>query len=526
MIVMGRPMNIDYGMRDEATEKAREMLQQKLKKGVCHKFQSGECTRGDDCKFAHVLKDQDPEEMLAASASASGSTAMATTTTTTTGGALPASEATQAPSDAPVCINFQKGKCKRGAACRFQHLGASESPEASSDGDGGRQFGDEQQQQPLEDQHAQEEDDGDDSPVCLNFQKGKCKRGDKCRFRHAAPRAVAAPVRVPVPTPTMRAPVVYETQQPEDETPICQSYQQGKCKRGAKCRFRHVDAGEMPTSGSAPQPQPEREAVEAVDETPICQSYRQGKCKRGLKCRFRHVDNDDETAVAETVTAQPVSSHDTSTDDEVPICQSYLQGKCKRGLKCRFRHVDNADEVSTSPAAPSSTSTATESMETDETPICQSYQQGKCKRGAKCRFRHVDGDVAAATTTAVSTFTPAVLPEISICKNFTMGRCTRGASCRFAHTGDSHVAQAAPSAAHSEYQKRFQSICYNWQRSQSCARGDACPFEHDGNNEKKRRREPETQDEDDEEAEESSDDRKRAKKQMKAKKERRHSDSD
>eukprot|EP00644_Phytophthora_capsici_P001808 jgi/Phyca11/544354/estExt2_Genewise1Plus.C_PHYCAscaffold_140369 len=46
MVVMGRPMNIDYGARDEGYAQAREELQKKLKKGICHKFQQGQCTRG------------------------------------------------------------------------------------------------------------------------------------------------------------------------------------------------------------------------------------------------------------------------------------------------------------------------------------------------------------------------------------------------------------------------------------------------------------------------------------------------
>ncbi|KAJ0411442.1 hypothetical protein ATCC90586_007102 [Pythium insidiosum] len=515
MIVMGRPMNIDYGMRDEVTEKAREVLQQKLKKGVCHKFQSGECTRGDECKFAHVLKDQDPEELLSASASASASAPAPV-------GAPQPAEATQAPSDAPICINFQKGKCKRGAACRFQHLGASEDHEPTDDGILG-----EQDEQPEQEEAGDEEDD---SPVCLNFQKGKCKRGDKCRFRHApvtAPRpsvrAVATPVMtsvpvpVPVPAHAPRAPVVEAV----DDTPICQSYQQGKCKRGVKCRFRHVDADEAPARAASHVSEPV-----ASDETPICQSYQQGKCKRGAKCRFRHVDADESIAETAPSATNESAVSSTSPQEETPICQSYVQGKCKRGLKCRFRHVDSDDIPAPSVAVPAS-SAEDESMETEETPICQSYVQGKCKRGVKCRFRHVDGHPAAMAAKPASSSLPAAaaLPEISICKNFTMGRCTRGASCRFAHTGDAQVAQVAPSTAHSEYQKRFQSVCYNWQRSQSCARGDACPFDHSGGGggaQSKRSREERADDDEDDDVE----DRKRAKKQKKAKKERRSSESD
>ncbi|TMW65737.1 hypothetical protein Poli38472_008379 [Pythium oligandrum] len=360
MIVMGRPMNIDYGQRDEVSEKAREELQKKLKKGVCHKFQSGECTRGEDCKFAHVLKDQDAEELLQGRTSTPAATPVAVPTPV----AAPTND-----SDAPVCINFQKGKCKRGDLCRFQHLGAT--PSTAS------------------------------------------------------------------PTTVETTDVVMAEPEPEDDAPICQNYQKGKCKRGDACRFRHVDASATPS------------------RPPLVRTV---------------------TPVAAPVAAPVVEEE----DDGTPICQNYQKGKCKRGEQCRFRHADAvASTPSVHVAAPINEESMTTAADSDA-PICQNYLKGKCKRGEQCRFRHIE---ASSVPVVVA------VPEISVCQNFQRGRCTRGASCRFAHTTDA-VATAAvvvPAAkatkaavSGTDYQKRFQSVCYNWQNTKSCARGDNCPFFHEG----------------------------------------------
>ncbi|KAF1332728.1 Rna binding protein, partial [Globisporangium splendens] len=292
MIVMGRPMNIDYGSRDEASAKAREDLTKKLKKGICNKFQTGECDRGDDCKFAHVLKDQDAELLIQPADRPVGAASY------TAAAAAPA-PLNNANSDAPVCINFQKGKCKRGDACKFQHLGA------------------------------------------------------------VAVAAAAAQASVPVVSPTsVRAP-----------------------------RQEDVYA-------KTPSHNEEEEEEEA-----------------------------------------------TSADADAPVCQNFQKGKCKRGSACRFRHVAAAKESAAS------------------------YKRSSANQW---------------TVPARVERPAAIVADVAVCQNFRRGRCNRGASCRFAHTGHEQAAAADVVEEVSFYQKRFQSICYNWQKSASCARGDNCPFQHEG----------------------------------------------
>ncbi|OCL12069.1 hypothetical protein AOQ84DRAFT_271286, partial [Glonium stellatum] len=69
------------------------------------------------------------------------------------------------------CRFFQKGLCKSGASCRFKHDG----PGAISDGSGSSEVRSER-------------------PVCSFFLKGICKHGDECRFSHENSGS-ASPVR-------------------------------------------------------------------------------------------------------------------------------------------------------------------------------------------------------------------------------------------------------------------------------------------------------------------------------------------
>ncbi|KDO25988.1 hypothetical protein SPRG_08641 [Saprolegnia parasitica CBS 223.65] len=302
-VVMGRPLRVDYGARDapEVSE-MKEALQKKLKKGICHKFQQGLCDRGDACKFAHI-EANDPM----------------------TGGIPVIKTASKA---GPRCINNVP----------------------------------------------------DDAPVCMGFQRGNCTRGNKCNFRHIVGESAAAetpetPAAAPAPT------FVVVNNAPED-APICMSYRRGKCKRGDLCKFRHID-GDLPD------------------------------------------ENDDDTAAAPV--AVPVPAVVAPVAEEAP------------------QDVD------------------------DDTPICKSYQQGKCKRGAQCKYRHVGAPPTPVRAPV------AMIGGLAVCQKFLKGQCAKGGtSCRFAHPGESQ----AVADAKSEYQKRFQSVCYNWQNGGACARGDNCPFEH------------------------------------------------
>ena len=64
-----------------------------------------------------------------------------------------------------ICYDFQKGKCTRGDKCKYLHKARSQSPKTDKPNKGGKKI----------------------NAVCTFWKKGKCTRGDKCRFLHCEP---------------------------------------------------------------------------------------------------------------------------------------------------------------------------------------------------------------------------------------------------------------------------------------------------------------------------------------------------
>lgn len=328
MIVMGRPMNIDYGSRDENTAKAREDLQKKLKKGICNKFQTGQCDRGDDCKFAHILKDQDAEELIQPADRPVG--------VTYTEEAPPA---TNASFDAPVCINFQKGKCKRGSACNFQHLGAAAASHSKDAGDVEQET--EAAPAPVAAEPVVEETSADaDAPVCQNYQKNKCKRGAACRFRHVLvpqepeeyqPRA--APVRVVRPTDVV------------PEVAVCQNYKRGRCTRGASCRFAHTGH----VAAAVAQPVEEEVSFYQKRFQSICYNWQNARsCIRGDKCPFQHEGADTEAPAVsnkKSLKQEETEPADTVEEEEATKEKKHKEKKVKKSKKRKSADSDSESEV-------------------------------------------------------------------------------------------------------------------------------------------------------------------------------------
>ena len=62
--------------------------------------------------------------------------------------------------------------------------------------------------------------------VCYDFQKGKCKKGDKCKYEH----------RKRDPSPKGKS------------KEVCTFWKKGKCTRGNKCRFLHKDRSQSPSA--------------------------------------------------------------------------------------------------------------------------------------------------------------------------------------------------------------------------------------------------------------------------------------
>jgi hypothetical protein len=103
--------------------------------------------------------------------------------------------------------------------------------------------------------------------VCQHHLKGKCTRGDKCRFSHAKPEPIA-----PSPSPAGEAKA--------GNMKICEHFLNNKCTRGEKCRFSHA----VPKK-EKPMKQKKSKAT--------CNHYINGSCTRGDQCRFVHPEGQE-----------------------------------------------------------------------------------------------------------------------------------------------------------------------------------------------------------------------------------------
>lgn len=119
---------------------------------------------------------------------------------------------------------------------------------------------------------------------------------------------------------------------------VCRDFLRNVCKRGKRCRFRHLDFNEVPDLGVQ------------KNEFVFCHDHQNKECVRS-NCRFVHGSKEDEDYYKKTgelplrLRGKVAAGLGLSPTDlplsrgEVPICRDYLKGECQRGNKCKFRHV-------------------------------------------------------------------------------------------------------------------------------------------------------------------------------------------
>jgi len=131
-----------------------------------------------------------------------------------------------------ICRDFMRNACDRGAHCKFYHP-----PKA--DGDDGSAIVPEFQ-------------------FCIAFRSARgCIRAENCRYVHATHEEVDAYNSTGDISPPLaraiaaakdraRAPASSGGGGPE---PVCMDFQRGECHRGNQCRYRHVGGGNERDSG-------------------------------------------------------------------------------------------------------------------------------------------------------------------------------------------------------------------------------------------------------------------------------------
>ena len=102
-----------------------------------------------------------------------------------------------------VCYDFLSGKCKKGSSCKYRH----EKPKRSGSGSNSRSPGGDRRKQsrsPGSDRAKHPKKDLKNKP-CRYFKEGKCKKGEKCPFKHASEDSNAVPAgRADSPAPNKK----------------------------------------------------------------------------------------------------------------------------------------------------------------------------------------------------------------------------------------------------------------------------------------------------------------------------------
>jgi hypothetical protein len=141
--------------------------------GVCFLWQKRRCVKGDSCKFSHEGE----------------------------GACIAVAEPYQGLARRK-CLSFKsKGKCSKGDACHFLHIGKEKGPpsapkvEAKGAAVTEDQNSDDDNEDDNEEKERKEEKDSSSNKpkgICHSFKKkGKCRKGDKCKFLHAAASTAA-----------------------------------------------------------------------------------------------------------------------------------------------------------------------------------------------------------------------------------------------------------------------------------------------------------------------------------------------
>eukprot|EP01032_Pedospumella_encystans_P012344 gene12344-14289_t len=199
--------------------------------GVCYAFQSGNCDKGDQCRFRHA-----PPGICFSFQR----------------GLCDRGDGCRFRHDSrPVCVEFQSGSCTRGDSCPRRH----DVEVCRAFNRGGCKNGD-----TCFYKHERE--------ACRNHQRGTCVRGDDCPYSHetGAPNSAGgsdvppALITHAVPRPNVA--------NDRADGPICFAFMKGTCTFGDDCRFSH------------------KGSIYGV--AGVCNLFQRGECTKGDHCRYRH----------------------------------------------------------------------------------------------------------------------------------------------------------------------------------------------------------------------------------------------
>jgi hypothetical protein len=119
--------------------------------------------------------------------------------------------------------------------------------------------------------------------ICTFHKQGRCTRGDSCSFEHIQSPSPAPGLtfRPDAPTfqPSPQSFGVSNNKSKATEVQACHFFQKGLCKNGASCKFKHEGLSAINNASHL-------SGVES--KLPICSFFLRGVCKYGDECRFSH----------------------------------------------------------------------------------------------------------------------------------------------------------------------------------------------------------------------------------------------
>ncbi|XP_077978618.1 zinc finger CCCH domain-containing protein 10-like [Glandiceps talaboti] len=126
---------------------------------------------------------------------------------------------------------------------------------------------------------------GDDKAICRDYLRNVCRRGKNCKYTHPD-NAEAEKLGLKQKTYV-----------------FCHDYQNKECRR-TNCKFIHCNrdeeefykaTGELPSQLKSHMDGPSSggDSLASDGEIPVCRDYLKGDCRRGVKCKFRHMSQGD-----------------------------------------------------------------------------------------------------------------------------------------------------------------------------------------------------------------------------------------
>eukprot|EP00931_Biecheleriopsis_adriatica_P063006 TRINITY_DN38093_c0_g1_i1.p1 TRINITY_DN38093_c0_g1~~TRINITY_DN38093_c0_g1_i1.p1 ORF type:complete len:461 (+),score=80.77 TRINITY_DN38093_c0_g1_i1:79-1461(+) len=243
----------------------------------------GKCTAGDACWYSHSVQDagamaEAEKRIKNNDASRSGMRERSLTAFSATSTAAPSSASSQDESETCnrtaadktlFCTFWQRGRCDKGESCRYAHS-AEEKRKACS-------------------------------TIRCQFQvNGRCRLGSNCLYLHEGDRALADK-STSRPSENHSSVDCKEEARPAREfgkfnkTQLCKFWQKSKCEKGENCHFAHG----------------EEEQREACGKITCRWLLQNGSCHLGSDCWFAH--STDAKIVAEPATLPPSSMWSPST---------------------------------------------------------------------------------------------------------------------------------------------------------------------------------------------------------------------